>query len=118
MLTTVSLMRYMLLIPSQARNHSRTYYVINDCDIRKDVLVANVTAKEKVFFLSTAKRTNNTAEQSDKLRQLYIYENHYYKANFLIRDTHVDNFQVVRPGNLQIRKAIGITQRQSPFMGF
>ena len=31
-------------------NHSRTYYVINDSDIRKGMLVANLTVKEKVFF--------------------------------------------------------------------
>ena len=70
-------------------NHSGTYYVINDCDVRKGVLVANLTVKKKrSFFIKS---------QANKLHQLYIYENHYYKTNFLVRDTHVDNFQVVRP---------------------
>ena len=33
-------------------------YIINDCDIRKGVLVANLNAKEKrYFFSSTAKQT-------------------------------------------------------------
>ena len=71
--------------------------------------------RKKGLFLSTAKRTNNTAEQSNKLQQLYVYKNHSFNANILIGDTHVDNFQVVRPGNLHVRKANGIT-RDSHFL--
>ena len=69
-------------------NHCGTFYVINDYDVRKSVSVANLKAKgNKVFFLDQhPSEQNNTAEQSDKLQQLYIYKNHSHKANFLIRD--------------------------------
>ena len=33
-------------------------------------------------------KQNNTAEQSDKIQQLYINENHSYQADFLIRENH------------------------------
>ena len=48
------------------------YYVINDCDVRRSVSVANLNAKEKkVFCDQQPGEENNTAEQSDELQQLY-----------------------------------------------
>ena len=69
-------------------DHSGTYYVINDYDVRKSISVANLNAKRnKAFFFDQHLcEQNNTAEQSDNLQQLYIYINHSHKANFPIRD--------------------------------
>ena len=40
-----------------------TYYVINDCDVRKGVSVANLNAKEKkgLFFDQQPSKQNNAA---------------------------------------------------------
>ena len=57
-------------------DHSGTYYVINDCDVRKGVFVANLMQRKKrSFFDQQPSEQNNTAEQSNKLQQVYIYEN-------------------------------------------
>ena len=47
---------------SKKLDQSGTYYVINDCDVRRGVFVANINAKRKglffaTFFRSTAERT-------------------------------------------------------------
>ena len=69
-------------------DHSGTYYVLKDWDIRKRLFVPNLNVKnKKVFFFDQQQsEQNNTAEQSDELLQLYIDKNHSYKANSLIRD--------------------------------
>ena len=67
---------------------SRTSYVINDCDVRSAVSVANLKCEGRkcLFCDQQLSEPNNAAEPTDKLQQLYIYENHSYKANLLIRD--------------------------------
>ena len=69
-------------------DQSGTYYVIKNCDVRTAVLVANLNAKGKkhLFFDQQPSEQNSAVKQSDKLQQLYIYESHFCKANFLIRD--------------------------------
>ena len=67
-------------------DHSGTYYVINDCNVRRGISVANLNAKEKVFFFDQQPSKQNTAEQSDKSQQLYIHKNHSYSAYLLICD--------------------------------
>ena len=51
--------------------HCETYYVTNNCDVRKSMLVANLIANEKrsLFFFSDQQpsKQNNTAEQCDKI---------------------------------------------------
>ena len=49
--------------------------------------MANLNAKKKrSLFYQQPSKQNNTAEQSDKSQQLFIYENHSYKASFHIGD--------------------------------
>ena len=41
-----------------------TYYVTNDCDVRKDVSVANLNAKKKWSFFSISSRANKIIQQT------------------------------------------------------
>ena len=69
-------------------DYSGIYFDLNDCEVRRGMSVANLNAKgKKVFCDHQLSEQNNTAEQSDKLQQLYTDENHSYNANLLIRDS-------------------------------
>ena len=51
-----------------------TYYVINDCDVTKDVSVANLNAKEKKVFFSISSRANKIIQQNKAINYInYTY---------------------------------------------
>ena len=49
-------------------DHSGTSYVINSCDVRRGISVANLNVNKKSFFCDQQSSEQNiTAEQSDKI---------------------------------------------------
>ena len=76
-------------------------HAVNHCDVknrrvsykskceRKDFFRKQPRYKKQVQSLGRFIFTNNiiTAEQSNNLQQLYLYENHSYNASLLIRDS-------------------------------
>ena len=52
-------------------------------------LQVQMQREKKVLLDQQPSEQNNTAQQSDKLQQLYMHENHSYNANLLICDTHI-----------------------------